>query len=512
MRALQPPAQPQRTASRRSSLRRRQQRASACAAPRLNAQTADRLTEANAESVFKPLVGSGARSLGTEVQVPRLERGSRPTIPSPFCTFSACAIPSEGPRNSVNLHHSFVHDDDRVLLKSISYGDSTSAGAEDCNADCSFEPQWCVRAGPRATLHFTSSEVRAAVVTCGGLCPGLNDVIRQLVITLETGYGVSHILGVPYGYRGFFEPGLEMQRLTRRSVQNIHLEGGSVLGTSRGGGDVKAIVDSLQSHGINQLYVLGGNGTHAGAQAVYAECLARGYECAVVGVPKTIDNDILHIDKTFGFDTAVEEAQRALRAASVEAKSAYRGVGVVKLMGRQSGFITMFASIASGEVDVSLLPEVPFAMDGPTGVLAHLRHLLDSQGHAIVCIAEGAGQEFVATTGTDASGNPLLGDIGPWLCKRIKKELGADVKYIDPTYLVRGCAANANDRVYTNVLGQNAAHAGMAGFTGVSVGLVNTHYAYLPIPMLIERPRTVDPHSRMYARMLAATGQPDFSP
>jgi 6-phosphofructokinase 1 len=202
----------------------------------------------------------------------------------------------------------------------------------------------------------------------------------------------------------------------------------------------------------------------------------------------------------------VEEAQRALRAAAIEAKSAYRGVGVVKLMGRQSGFIAMYASIASGEVDVTLIPEVNFGMDGPNGVVEHLRYLLKAQGHAIVCLAEGAGQEYVTTGGVDPSGNPLLGDIGVWFSKKVKKDLQADVKYIDPTYMVRGCTANAHDKVYCNILGQNAAHAAMAGFTGCSVGLVNTHYVYLPIPMLIERPRYVDQNSRMYQRLMASTG------
>lgn len=233
---------------------------------------------------FKPTgaFGASARHLGEEVEVPRLNVGS--DIPSPFCTFQACPLPTpiSGPRTSVNRHHAFVSDLDRVLLKSISYGDAASAGAEDCNADCHFEPRWCVRAGPRANLAFKPSEVKAAVVTCGGLCPGLNDVIRSLVTTLESGYGVKDILGVPYGYRGFFEESLTMQKLTRKSVSNIHLEGGSILGTSRGGGDVPRIVDSMQQRGINQLYVLGGNGTHAGGAAIYEECVRRGYKCAVV--------------------------------------------------------------------------------------------------------------------------------------------------------------------------------------------------------------------------------------
>jgi 6-phosphofructokinase 1 len=238
------------------------------------------------------LSGGGARALGVEVDVPRLGYIGE-GVPSPFCTFQACPAPVTGPRTSVNLHSAFVSDEDRVLLKSISYGDATSSGAEDCNADCSFDPRWCVRAGPRARLYFRPSDVRAAVVTCGGLCPGLNDVIRSLVTTLESGYGVSDIVGIPFGYRGFFEAGLEIKKLTKKSVNNIHLEGGSVLGTSRGGGDVNKIVDSIITRRINQLYVLGGNGTHAGAAAIYEECVRRRYVCAVVGVPKTIDNDIL---------------------------------------------------------------------------------------------------------------------------------------------------------------------------------------------------------------------------
>ena len=194
--------------------------------------------------------------------------------------------------------------------------------------------------------------------------------------------------------------------------------GGSIVGCGRGGGDVPKIVDSIERQGINMVFVIGGNGSHAGANAISAECASRGLKVSVVGIPKTIDNDILHIDKTFGFDTAVEEAQKAIKAAAVEAKSALNGVGVVKLMGRQSGFIAMHAALASGSVDVCLIPEVPFAMEGPDGVVEHVKNLLATQGHAVICLAEGAGQEYVQETGTDAGGNPVLGDIGPWFCKR----------------------------------------------------------------------------------------------
>jgi len=417
--------------------------------------------------------------------------------------------PRTGPRTSVDLRRVFIDDNDRVLLNSIAWGNPSSAGAH-CGETCDFMPEWCIRAGPRAEIYHEPAEVHAAIVTCGGLCPGLNDVIRQIVVTLETGYEVKNITGIRYGYRGFFEDGLEPMKLTRKSVDEVHLKGGSMLGTSRGGGDVKEIVDAIEKKGINMLFVLGGNGTHAGANAISDECIKRGVKISVVGVPKTIDNDILLIDKTFGFDTAVEEAQRSIRTAAIEAKSAYRGVGVVKLMGRDSGFIAMHAALASGEVDVCLIPEVEFSMDGANGVVEHINYLLEAQGHAVVVLAEGAGQEYVSKDGFDASGNRLLGDIGPWFCKQVKSRLGADVKYVDPTYMVRGCPANAHDSIYCAILGQNAVHGAFAGFTGCSVGLCNTHYVYLPIPRLIAETRSVEPDGRMWLRLMSATGQPEF--
>ena len=257
------------------------------------------------------------------------------------------------------------------------------------------------------------------------------------------------------------------------------------MGSGRGGGDVTRIVESIVNNGINMVFVIGGNGTHAGANAISEECAKRGVKVSVVGVPKTIDNDILLLDKTFGFDTAVEEAQKAIQAAAIEAQSAYRGVGVVKLMGRQSGFIAMFATLANGEVDCCLIPEIDWAAHGPNGVIEYVRNRLDTQGHAVVVLAEGAGQEFVTSTGADAGGNPKLGDIGRWFCKQLKAEIKCDVKYIDPTYMVRGCVANAHDSIMCTVLGQNAVHGAFAGFTGISVGAVSAHTAFLPIPRMI---------------------------
>ncbi|KAH1264282.1 hypothetical protein AAZX31_01G024200 [Glycine max] len=411
--------------------------------------------------------------------------------------------------------HGYINDNDRVLLKTIYYSSPTSAGAECIDPGCNWVEQWVHRAGPREKIYFHPEEVKAAIVTCGGLCPGLNDVIRQIVITLEI-YGVTKIVGIPFGYRGFSDKELTEVPLSRKVVQNIHLSGGSLLGVSRGGPGVSEIVDNLKERGINMLFVLGGNGTHAGANAIHNECCKRRLKVSVIGVPKTIDNDILLMDKTFGFDTAVEEAQRAINSAYIEAHSAYHGIGIVKLMGRDSGFIAMHATLASGQIDICLIPEVPFNLHGPRGVLSYLKYLIETKGSAVVCVAERAGQNLLQkTNATDNSGNTVFRDIGVYTQQETKKyfkEIGvhADVKYIDPTYMIRACRANASDGILCTVLGQNAVHGAFAGFSGITVGSCNTHYAYFPIPEVISHPKLVDPNSRMWHRCLTSTGQPDF--
>lgn len=409
----------------------------------------------------------------------------------------------------------YVNDDDRALLKVIKFASPTSAGADCIDPDCSWVEQWVHRAGPRKQIYFEPQSVKAGIVTCGGLCPGLNDVIRQIVLTLEK-YGVKNIVGIQHGFRGFFEDHLSEVPLNRHVVQNINLSGGSFLGVSRGGASVSDIVDSIQARRLDMLFVLGGNGTHAGANAIHEECRKRKLKVSIVGVPKTIDNDILLMDKTFGFDTAVEAAQRAINSAYIEAHSAFHGIGLVKLMGRSSGFITMHASLSSGQVDICLIPEVPFTLDGPNGVLRHLEHLIDTKGFALICIAEGAGQEYLQkSNATDASGNMVLSDIGAHLQQKIKShfnEIGvhSDVKYIDPTYMLRAVRANASDAILCTVLGQNAVHGAFAGFSGITTGVCNTHNVYLPIPEVIKSTRFVDPNSRMWHRCLTSTGQPDF--
>ncbi|XP_062201225.1 ATP-dependent 6-phosphofructokinase 5, chloroplastic-like isoform X2 [Phragmites australis] len=397
-------------------------------------------------------------------------------------TFS---LKSRTPLDYVNgaMHESwngYVNDDDRALLKVIKFASPTSAGANCIDPDCSWVEQWVHRAGPRKKIYFEPQYVKAGIVTCGGLCPGINDVIRQIVLTLEK-YGVKNIVGIQHGFRGFFEDHLSEVPLSRHVVQNINLAGGSFLGVSRGSANISDIVDSIQARRLDMLFVLGGNGTHAGANAIHEECRKRKLQVSIVCVPKTIDNDILLMDKTFGFDTAVEAAQRAINSAYIEAHSAFHGIGLVKLMGRSSGFITMHASLSSGQVDICLIPE---------------EHLQKSNA-------------------TDASGNMILSDIGVHLQRKIKshfKELGvhSDVKYIDPTYMVRAVRANASDAILCTVLGQNAVHGAFAGFSGITTGVCNTHNVYLPIPEVIKSTRFVDPNSWMWHRCLTSTGQPDF--
>eukprot|EP00873_Tetraselmis_striata_P010409 jgi/Tetstr1/430673/TSEL_020466.t1 len=428
--------------------------------------------------------------------------------------------PIESPFVSNNMFGGgFVFDADRVRLQSVQYsridsaGASCSQGVTDPNdGTCIPLPPFTMRAGPRKRIYFEPKEVTAAIITCGGLCPGLNDVVQNIVFTL-TDYGVpeDQILGIRNGLMGLYDHKTKPLHLTRRVVDGIQLRGGTILGTSRGGAaKIPRMVDRLDLWGINMVFVVGGNGGNAAASAIHNEVEKRGLKMAVVGVPKSIDNDILLIDRCFGYQTAVEESQRALLAAKVEASSAKCGLGIVKLMGRQSGFIAMEASMASGVVDLCLIPETKFSMDK---VAAHVQSIIDKKGHAVICVAEGAGQDIMedASSETDASGNPILGDIGTYMKTYLKQHLKeADIKYIDPTYMIRAIPTGAPDRVYCKALGQSAVHGAFAGFTDVSVGMVNTHMAILPIPVIIQAAKIVNVHGSSWNRLRQTIRQPDL--
>ncbi|MEO1496545.1 MAG: ATP-dependent 6-phosphofructokinase [Planctomycetota bacterium] len=375
------------------------------------------------------------------------------------------------------------------------------------------------KAGPRQRLYFDPQASKAAIVTCGGLCPGLNNVIRHLYFTLHAAYGVPTVLGVRNGYQGLNpavgKPPLE---LTGEGVETIHHHGGTILGTSRGPQDPGVIVDTLLDWGVNMLFPIGGDGTQRGAHAVAQEAQRRGAPIAVVGVPKTIDNDIRYCFQTFGFASAVGEAERVIDRAHVEAKSVDRGVGLVKLMGRHAGFIAAAATVASGEVNFTLVPEQPFVLEGDDGFLARLDRRLDARGHAVVVVAEGAGQDLIAAEDAecDASGNRLLIDIGPFLKKKMGdhfRDIGKPIgmKYFDPSYYIRSVKANAGDSLLTERFARHAVNAALAGKTDLFVGSWNGRTVHVPLAASIGSQRLLAPDSELWTAVEAITGQSRWS-
>ncbi|KFM26473.1 6-phosphofructokinase 5, chloroplastic [Auxenochlorella protothecoides] len=488
-------------------------------------------TRASAPLKSNPSIPVTVRSDGLQyLEVKDLRSVLKPRK-SPFCATN-------------NAGAGFVGDTDLVRIGIMEYESSHSSGAQGSGlydaADNSWVdiPPYAIRSGPRESIYHDPKQVTAALVTCGGLCPGLNDVVQNIVYTLEDhGVPEDQIFGIRFGLRGFLDRHTKPIMLSRAAVEGIQLKGGTVLGTSRGNAKMHEIVDRLRLWGVNMLFVIGGNGGNAAAHAIARECERQGVVCNVVGVPKSIDNDIQLIDRCFGFDTAVEEAQRSLICARTEARSA-SGISIVKLMGRSSGFISLNASMASGVVDVCLIPEIPFSVPR---LVAHVQTILAAKDYCVICVAEGAGQDVVqegGAGGTDASGNPILKDIGTFLRDRFEEAIeasqggakgdgdgaaihsggnpdplpqGIDVRYIDPSYMIRSIPTITTDRIYCKVLSQGAVHGAFAGYTDFTVGLVNTHYVYLPTTTIIQSARTVDPAGRQWNRLKTAINQPDLA-
>ena len=399
----------------------------------------------------------------------------------------------------------FVKDHERVIFHSgLSEVNEYVEGAKPIP---SFE-----KAGPREKIYFDPSKLKCGIVTCGGLCPGLNSVIRAIVLCLHHGYGVRTIYGFPYGYEGLTHRyGHTPVELTPAVVERIHEQGGTILGSSRGNQDVGEMVDTLEQMNIGILFTIGGDGTLAGASAIAGESERRKLKIAVIGIPKTIDNDISHIQRSFGFATAVSEAGRAIMSAHVEAQGAKNGIGLVKLMGRESGFIAAYAALAYSDVNFCLIPEVPFTIQG---FLSALNERLTKRRHAVIVVAEGAGQDIVEMTGErDASGNIRFGDVGIFLRDRIHayfKQTGTEIvlKYIDPSYTIRSIPADANDSVFCLLLGQNAVHAGMAGRTNMVAGVWLNEFTHVPIPMATSKRKKMDPEGWVWNSVITVTGQP----
>ena len=402
----------------------------------------------------------------------------------------------------------FVSDQDRVLVR-VSYR-SLKKICEEGSEPLSFE-----LAGPREQIYFDPSKTRCAIVTCGGLCPGINDVIRAIVLGLYYDYGVQSTLGIRYGLRGFIpDYGLPVKDLTLEAVNRIHEYGGTVLASSRGPQRIDLIVDALVRMNVSILFIIGGDGTFRAGTKIVNEIKRQGLKIAVVAIPKTIDNDIYLVSKTFGFDTAVEMACQSIKCAHTEAIGAPNGIGLVKVMGRYSGFIAAAATNALREVNFCLIPESDFDLDGENGLLRALEYRLRNRGHAVVVVAEGAGQRYVVgdKIKKDPSGNVSLGDIGTFLkdtFKRYFKEIGMDafVRYIDPSYIVRSVPANVDDRLYCANLGQNAVHAAMAGKTAMMVSLWNDRYVHVPLASAIRHNKRIDLKSRFWLSVLESTGQ-----
>lgn len=376
-------------------------------------------------------------------------------------------------------------------------------------------------AGPREKIFWNPEKTKVAIVTCGGLAPGLNNVIQNLVTFLYERYKVRNIYGVPYGYQGFTHDAeskkfvFGWRRLDSLSVQNIDFEAGSVLGTGRGHSDPVHIVDALMLRNIDVLFTIGGDGTLAGANAIYSEIKKRDVPFGIIGIPKTIDNDVLWVSKTFGFETAVGKAVEALRCAQSEARSAFNGIGLVKIMGRNSGALTSTAAVAMNDIDFVLIPEVSLILEGQNGLLNSIVRKVLDKGHITIAVAEGAGQELFADDSIekDASGNVKLKDIGRFLQKSIsdefkKRNIDFTLKYIDPSYMLRAQTTTADDSVFCANLGQNAVHAAMAGKTGCMIGYTHEHFTHVPLNMVAMGKKHMDVNGSLWLSVLAATGQP----
>jgi 6-phosphofructokinase 1 len=370
-------------------------------------------------------------------------------------------------------------------------------------------------AGPRRKIYFDPSKLRCALATCGGLCPGLNDIIRSIVLELYHHYGIRNIYGMRYGLQGFIpEYGHQVLELKPSSVTNILDMGGSILGSSRGPQDIEKIVDCLDRMNIGILFLIGGDGTLKAAVKITDAITERGLKTSVVGIPKTIDNDIYLVSRSFGFDTAVEVATQAITGAHNEAEGYPNGIGLIKLMGRHSGFIAATAALAQQDVNFVLIPEVDFDLDGPSGFLNALEERLNSRGHAVIVVAEGAGQKYFKKIPEerDESGNIRLNDIGIFMKNAIthhfkSKDIEINMKYIDPSYIIRSLPANANDSVFCGFLGRNAVHAGMAGKTKVLIGRWNSHFVHVPMEQSVRKRKNVHPDGELWSAVLEATGQ-----
>lgn len=406
----------------------------------------------------------------------------------------------------------FVQDENRVLID-VDLNKIKSA------IEKNVEPPSFEQAGPREKIYFDPSKLKCAIVTCGGLCPGLNDIIRSVVLELYHCYGVKNIYGIRHGLQGFIpEFGHGVMELTPAAVSNILDTGGTILGSSRGTQDIETIVDCLERMNIGILFMVGGDGTLVAAKKIAETVTERNLKVSVIVIPKTIDNDIYLVSRTFGFDTAVDIATIAIKGAHNEARGYPNGVGLIKLMGRHSGFLAATAALAQQDANFVLIPEIEIQLTGEKGFLPTLERRLKDRKHAVIVVAEGAGQKFFEnqTVEYDPSGNIKLKDIGIFLKNEIarwfeEKKNPVTLKYIDPSYMIRSLPANANDSVFCGFLGRDAVHAGMAGKTKLLISHWNNNYVHIPMEASAGKRKNVDPKGKLWQSVLEATGQGSLS-
>jgi len=410
-----------------------------------------------------------------------------------------CRIPSP------MIGNQFVSDSNNVLYHSDQRKIKEFLGAGE-DLPC-FE-----MAGPREKIYFDPSKLKCGIVTCGGLCPGVNDVIRAIVLGLFYHYGVETVFGFRYGFEGLtYRHGHVPLELNHDIVGDIHKKGGTILSSSRGPQDIPEMVDTLERMNVGILFTIGGDGTLRGAKVIAEEIAQRNLKIGVIGIPKTIDNDISFVEQSFGFETAVSASRTAVYSAHTEAMGARNGVGLVKLMGRDSGFIAAYATLANNDVNFCLVPEVRFT---PEIFLDALKDRLERRGHAVIVAGEGAGQDLMeARQERDASGNIRFGEIGIFITDQIKNyfnEAGIEVnlKYIDPSYTIRSMPANSKDSAFCLLLGHNAVHAAMTGRTDMLVGNWKGAFTHVPIELAVSKRKQIDPGGRFWSNVLSCTGQP----
>ena len=429
----------------------------------------------------------------------------------PVKQLGTAQIASSLPISCRSKHENFKFvDDDNCILHDVAV---SSVNKE--KTAYSFE-----QAGPRAQSYFDASKVRAGIVTCGGLCPGINNVIRTIVMQLHHNYGVQRIHGFRYGFQGFIPSYQhEIMDMTPENVRNIHNLGGSILSSSRGPQDPSEIVDCLKRNNIQILFCIGGDGTLHGAHAIAEEVERRKEKISIICIPKTIDNDIPYCVKTFGFETAFSKAVEAVQAAHSEAYGRNYGVVIIKLMGRNSGFIAANTSLACPDVNFVLIPEVPFTIQGEKGLLRLLERRFENKKkqsrhpHSVIVVAEGAGQDLLGNNGEerDASGNIRFKDIGFFLKENIQKyfkdRYPVNIKLIEPSYMIRSLPANPHDAIFCYYLADHAVHAAMAGKTDMMVGYWNGHFTHVPLEVVNKNQKRINPHGEFWRQVLFSTGQ-----